>query len=123
MELKKSDLDKKNNCLHLDCCLQPLGLGHIVVCYNALKNTRDISLIKSLFRDTQIIEISNQEMENLNSNFFSISSDVVVSDYKFQRLNKILTNKGYKVEEINYQEISKMGGLLRCSTLPLNRKL
>jgi N-dimethylarginine dimethylaminohydrolase len=26
------------------------------------------------------------------------------------------------VEEINYKEISKQGGLLRCSTLPLIRK-
>ena len=56
------------------------------------------------------------------SNIFSISSNVVVSDIRFSRLNKWLKQKDILVEEINYSQISKMGGLFRCSTLPLIRE-
>ena len=56
-------------------------------------------------------------------NIFSISPDVVVSDKAFTRMNNHLRNEwGITVEEIPYREISKMGGLLRCSTLPLVRE-
>ena len=61
-------------------------------------------------------------MQNLSSNYFSISNDIVIYDFRFERLNQVLTKKGYKVEKIQCQQISKMGGLLRCSTLPLKRK-
>jgi len=122
IQLKKSDLSIKDNCLHLDCCLQPLGLGHVVVCFDAFKNKNDVSIIQSIF-NKNVIQISGEEMQNLSSNFFSISSDTVISDYRFERLNNVLIQKGYKVEKINYKNIAKMGGLLRCSTLPLNRDL
>ena len=38
------------------------------------------------------------------------------------KLNKTLKEIGYSVEETMYREISKFGGLFRCSTLPLERK-
>ena len=47
---------------------------------------------------------------------------VIVSEKGFTRLNNELRNKGFIVEEINYSEIAKMEGLLRCSTMPLQRK-
>jgi N-dimethylarginine dimethylaminohydrolase len=56
------------------------------------------------------------------SNIFSISPNVVISDSRFSRLNKWLKQKDILVEEVNYLEISKMGGLFRCSTLPLIRE-
>jgi N-dimethylarginine dimethylaminohydrolase len=59
----------------------------------------------------------------MNSNIFSISPNVVVSEQNFTRLNQFLENEwNIKVEQIPYREISKMGGLLRCSTLPLVRE-
>ena len=57
----------------------------------------------------------------MNSNVFSISPEVVVSEVGFTRVNSELTNRGITVETINYKEIAKMEGLLRCSTLPLLR--
>ena len=61
-------------------------------------------------------------MFEMNPNIFSISEEIVVSDSSFTRLNNHLRNEwGITVEEIPYREISKMGGLLRCSTLPLVR--
>ena len=61
-------------------------------------------------------------MSKLYSNFFSIDKNIVVSDKRFHRLNKWLSSVGVKVEKVNYSEVSKLGGLFRCSTLPLIRK-
>ena len=55
-------------------------------------------------------------------NIFSINSNKIVSDTTFKKLNKTLKEIGYSVEETMYREISKFGGLFRCSTLPLERK-
>ena len=60
-------------------------------------------------------------MYNMNSNVFSIDTNVVVSEKKFTRLNNWLRENGFIVEEIPYSEIAKQEGLLRCSTLPLIR--
>ena len=57
----------------------------------------------------------------MNSNIFSISEDVVISEKNFSRLNAWLRSHGVIVEEVPYAEISKQEGLLRCSTLPLIR--
>ena len=60
-------------------------------------------------------------MYNMNSNVFSISEDVIISEQNFTRLNTWLREKGFIVEEVPYAEIAKQEGLLRCSTLPLVR--
>ena len=57
----------------------------------------------------------------MNSNVFSISEDVIISEQNFTRLNLWLTDKGFTVEKVPYREIAKQEGLLRCSTLPLVR--
>ena len=43
-------------------------------------------------------------------------------DNKFALGGRWLRGFDIIVEEINYKEISKLGGLLRCSTLPLIRE-
>ena len=120
-ELAKSDDNPLENCLHLDCCFQPLGLGHAIVYEDGFKNKNDVELIYDIFGKSNIIIINNQEMTNMFSNIFSISDNVIVSDKSFIRLNADLRERGYTVEEVVFSEISKMGGLLRCSTLPLIR--
>ena len=120
-ELIKSDDLIEKNCLHLDCCFQPLGLGHVLVCFDAFKNNGDIEIVKNLFGKKYLIELSKEEMWNLNSNIFSISKNIIVSTTKFTRVNKLLFSLGYTVEEVNFSSVAKMGGLLRCSTLPLIR--
>ena len=60
-------------------------------------------------------------MYDMNSNIFSISEDVIISEQNFTRLNKWLRKKGFTVEVVPYSEIAKQEGLLRCSTMPLIR--
>ncbi|MBJ04829.1 MAG: amidinotransferase [Flavobacteriales bacterium] len=121
-QLKKSDNNPSLNCLHLDCCFQPLGLGHLILYPDGFKLKSDLTKIIKIFGESNIIEITQNEMYNMYSNVFSISKDIVVSDIKFKRLNNLLVQKGYKVEEVSFSEVSKMGGLFRCSTLPIIRQ-
>ena len=120
-ELKKSDRDPKENALHLDCCFQPIGKGMAILYEGGFKNKSDITLLESYFGTNNLIRITKEEMYNMNSNVFSISENVIVSEKNFHRLNSILRESGFYIEEINFSEIAKMEGLLRCATLPLIR--
>ena len=121
-ELNKSDENPKENALHLDCCFQPIGENQAILFEGGFKNRKDIEFLIDYFGDNNIIRINRDEMYEMHSNIFSISPEVIVSEKKFTRLNSILRNKGFIVEEVPYSEISKMEGLLRCSTMPLIRK-
>ncbi|MBT6815141.1 MAG: amidinotransferase [Flavobacteriales bacterium] len=121
-ELKKSDENPRENALHLDCCFQPLGTRNAIMYKNGFKNNEDVDFLINLFGEENIILINQEEMYNMNSNIFSISENIVVSEKGFTRLNTELRKRGFIVEEIQYSEIAKMEGLLRCSTMPLKRK-
>ena len=68
-----------------------------------------------------VLEISLNEMSQMHCNFFSIDENIVVSEKNFVKINNWLKSFDILVEEIDYNEVSKQGGLLRCSTLPLIR--
>ncbi len=121
VELKKSDDDPKQNALHLDCIFQPIGLDKAIVFKDGFKYESDYKKIENYFGSENLIHISREEMYNMNSNIFSISPTVIVSGKSFTRLNTVLRDLGFTVEEVEYDEISKMEGLFRCSTLPLVR--
>ena len=84
-------------------------------------NPEDPAWLREYFGPENVFEITEEEMYRMFSNVFSISPEVVVSDRTFTRLNTWLRDRGLTVEEIAYQEVGKQGGLLRCSTLPLER--
>ena len=81
-----------------------------------------IKFLVNYFGGENIIEINKEEMYNMNSNIFSISEDVIISEKGFIRLNNELRKRRFIVEEVPYAEIAKMEGLLRCSTMPLIRE-
>jgi len=120
-ELNKSDVEPRDNALHLDCCFQPIGKNQAVIYPGGFKDVDDVQFLKNYFGEENIIEITRDEMYSMNSNLFSISPEVIVSEKGFTRLNEELRRRGFIVEEIPYAEIAKMEGLLRCSTLPLRR--
>lgn len=120
-ELRKSNVNPKENALHLDCCFQPLGKGKAIIHKNGFLNESDYHWLIDFFGKDNVFEISKDEMYDMNSNVFSISEDVVISEKNFTRLNSWLRYHGFTVEEVPYAEIAKQEGLLRCSTLPLIR--
>ena len=120
-ELQKSDRDPQRNALHLDCCLAPLGMGHMMVHSAGFKCSDQLQNLLHRFDTSKVCEVTAEESEQLQCNVLSIAPDTVVSDKRFERTNNILQNWGYQVIEVDLQETSKMGGLLRCATLPLRR--
>ena len=121
IDLKKSNTDIYKNTLHLDCCFQTIGSDKAIMYKEGFKNQTDVDFLIHLFGKENIFFITKEEMYHMNSNVFSISEKVIVSEKGFVRLNKELRKKGFIVEEIQYSEIAKMEGLLRCATLPLIR--
>lgn len=121
-ELHKSDDNAYDNALHLDCCFQPVGLNKAIIHKEGFKNVEDYEFLVNFFGKENVFDITKEEMFDMNSNVFSISPKVVVSEKGFKRLNAQLRDWGLTVEEIPYSEIAKMEGLLRCSTLPLKRE-
>ena len=120
-ELNKSDNNPRANALHLDCCFQPVGRDKAVIYRYGFKNQADADFLINFFGKENVFEITQEEMYEMNSNFFSISPEVVISDSSFVRLNDQLKKWGLTVEEVKYREIAKMEGLLRCTTMPLRR--
>jgi N-dimethylarginine dimethylaminohydrolase len=120
-ELRKSNTNPKENALHLDCCFQPIGKDKALLHKNGFLVEREYEWLVDFFGKDNIFEITKDEMYNMNSNVFSISEDVIVSEQNFTRLNTWLRENGFTVEEVPYREIAKQEGLLRCSTMPLIR--
>ncbi|MBO4469522.1 MAG: amidinotransferase [Bacteroidales bacterium] len=121
LNLRKSDTDPYEGILHLDCTFMPVGRGKAIIYRDGFLNPRDAAHLVDLFGPSNVFELTKEEMYWMNSNIFSISPDVVVVEEHFTRLKAWLESLGMTVETVPYREISKMGGLLRCSTLPLLR--
>ena len=120
-DLVKSKTEARDNALHLDCCFQPVGKNKAIIYKGGFRSEADYQYLVDIFGTENLFHIEREEMYEMNSNIFSISPDVVVSEKHFTRLNAWLRAQGFTVEEIPYSEISKQEGLLRCSTLPLLR--
>ena len=120
--LRKSNTEPRDNALHLDCCFQPVNRGKAIIYKDGFLIEEEYNWLVNLFGKQNIFEITREEMYNMNSNIFSISEDVVISEKNFTRLNSWLRSQGITVEEVPYAEISKQEGLLRCTTLPLIRE-
>ena len=123
LDLKKNDKIPYEGILHLDCTFNPIGKDKCISYKNGFVDESDYELIVDIFGEENCFNITDEEMFAMNPNIFSISPEVVVSDHTFTRMNKHLRDVwGFTVEEIPYREVSKMGGLLRCSTMPLVRE-
>ena len=122
LNLRKSDTDPYEGILHLDCTFMPVGHDKAIIYREGFLNPRDAAHLVEMFGGpSNVFELTKEEMYWMNSNIFSISEDIVVVEEHFTRLKAWLESQGITVETVPYREISKMGGLLRCSTLPLRR--
>ncbi|MFK5958766.1 MAG: arginine deiminase family protein [Lutibacter sp.] len=121
LDLVKSNTNARENALHLDCCFQPVGKNKAIIHKEGFRDVNDYNYLVNLFGMDNLFHITKDEMYQMFSNVFSISTKVVVSEQNFTRLNNWLRKEGFTVEEIPYAEIAKQEGLLRCSTMPLIR--
>ena len=123
LDLKKDDKNPKKGILHLDCTFNPVGKDKCIIYKDGFVEENDYQLLLDIFGEENCFVINNEEMVAMVPNIFSIDHNIVVTDGSFTRLNQHLREQwNITVEEIPYREVSKMGGLLRCSTMPLVRE-
>jgi N-dimethylarginine dimethylaminohydrolase len=119
LELKVTD-DPLTNILHLDCSFQPVGNDYALIYEDGF--LVHPQAIYERFPQDKLIRISQEEMNRMFPNIFSISPDTVLVERGFKRLIDALNNREIQTISVDYAETSKLSGLLRCSTLPLYRK-
>ncbi len=123
LELRKHDTDPRKSVLHLDCAFQPVSNGRALIYREGFLNESDLALLDEIFGRDNLFAVTPEEAYFMNTNVFSLSPDTIITEERFGRLNEHLcTQWGMTVETVPYFEISKMGGLLRCSTMPLIRE-
>lgn len=122
-ELNKSNDNPFANTLHLDCCFQPFGNELAIVYPEGFMHQEDVIWIENHFGSENLFLTNQQSMFEMQSNLLSVRPDLVISDPTFTAVNKWLKTKGIQIIKVPYGEISKQGGLFRCSTLPLIRKV
>ena len=121
-ELNKSNDDPFANALHLDCCFQPFGNELAIVSPEGFMHKEDVSWIENHLGSENLFFSDQQSMYEMQSNLLSVRPDLVISSPSFVAVNKWLKTKGIQIVTVPYDQISKQGGLFRCSTLPLIRK-
>ena len=119
VELHKHDQDPHQCALHLDCAFMPLGRGEAIVCRDAFLSEDQLNALLSRF--SHVIDISLKEAAELQSNLLHLDPDTLLIDPRFERLSSILTQRGYRLLQVQMDQVGKMGGLFRCTTLPLLR--
>ncbi len=121
VHLPKHDQSPEKGILHLDCAFQPVGNNKAVYFPEAFVYEEERKFVEDLFGKDNLFAITSSEAFDLTTNIFSISPQLVVVEEKFQRLSEQLHRWGIETIPVPYYEISKQGGLLRCSTCPLER--
>lgn len=122
LQLCKHDTDPYVGVLHLDCCFQPVGKDKALLYPGAFRNKEDYEFIIDFFGPENTFIITKQEMFEMNTNIFSISPTKVIIDSTFDRLAQKLKSWNITPLLTPYREVSKLGGLLRCTTMPLIRE-
>lgn len=122
LRLKKHDTRPEEGILHLDCAFQPVGKGKAIYYPEAFVNKDEVALIEKIFGKENLFAITPEEAFDLTTNILSISPNKILIEERFCRLAKHL-DEVWKMEVVSipYYEVSKQGGLLRCSTCPLVR--
>jgi len=108
--------------LHLDCCLNPLGNGHLLIHPESLEgNTEDTWQV---LKQKEWIKVDSTEREHLATNVLSIDQTTVIArdNAHCARVNRQLADRGYTVEAVEFDAVPATGGSFRCASLVLTRQ-
>jgi N-dimethylarginine dimethylaminohydrolase len=107
--------------LHLDCCLNPLGMGHMLIHPESLE--RNLGETMQLLKRYEWVEVNSAEREHLATNVLSINQQTIIArnHSSCARVNNLLKKLGYTIEEIAFDGTPATGGSFRCASLVLQR--
>lgn len=112
--------DHREHSIHLDCVFNPLGNNCAIVYEDGIKNKSELYENLKL-PESNIFKPNAWQFAAMYANVFSINPYTVIIEKEFIDLKYWLKEKGFTTIEVEYNQVSKLGGLLRCSTLPLRR--
>ncbi len=104
--------------LHLDCAFNCIAPNTVLIYPDAFQQ-EDLEKIKAHY--PICIEVSTKEQFTLGTNVLAIGNNTIISLPENQQVNYTLTEHGFSVIEVPFNEIIKSGGSFRCCTLPLHR--
>ena len=119
VELHKDDHNPLLSALHLDCAYMPLGGGDAIIAPEAFLQYSLLEALKK--RHSSVIDISSNEAALLQSNLLHLDERTILIDPRFKRVGSALESLGYALIPCPMESVGRMGGLFRCTTLPLNR--
>ncbi len=103
--------------LHLDCTFNIVSEKDALIYRDGLT----AEAVEMLEKRYNLIDVSVEEQFTLGTNVLAIGHKKVISLPDNKAVNKQLTDKGYHVIEVAFDEIIKSGGSFRCCTLPVVR--
>lgn len=103
--------------LHLDCVFNLLSESTALVQREGISD-ESFEKVSKLY---DIVYADLSEQIALPTNVFSINSKTVVADIRNKVTNERIRESGKDVIEIDFFEMSKIGGSFRCCTCPLER--
>jgi len=107
--------------LHLDCCLAPLPDGSALYSKSRLPETsKDIIQCKANIREWHKLD-PHEDKKYLASNMLWLDEKTVVSTTHVPKTNDFLRDKGFKVIEVEFDQMIHMWGSVRCCVCPLLR--
>ncbi|WP_108670389.1 dimethylarginine dimethylaminohydrolase family protein [Peribacillus acanthi] len=108
----------KKEYLHLDCVFNIVSPDEALVYSKAFSN-KELQLLASHY---DLIELSESEQFSLGTNILSLGNKVICSLPQNREINRKLSQRGFKIIEVDFSEIIKSGGSFRCCSMPLVRK-
>ena len=114
--IKRLPID--NRYLHLDCVLNFLSEDEALIFSQAFSE-KDLKWLNERY---QLIEVTAEEQFTLGTNILSLGNKRIISMPVNKRVNTLLRERGYLVEEVDFSEIIKSGGSFRCCSMPILRE-
>jgi N-dimethylarginine dimethylaminohydrolase len=107
-----------DNVMHLDTRLTLLPRGYALIIAEAFKKA-DFEMLKDRYN---LLFVLPEEAIDLATNVLVVNPETIFSPTQNARVNEMLKNEGFNVEEVDYSEPIALCGSFRCTTLPLVRE-
>jgi N-dimethylarginine dimethylaminohydrolase len=115
------EIGLESTVLHLDTVFNIVG-RIAVVCPSALKAyDRTLEALREASID-DVIEVSREEADAYCTNFLVLRPDLVLMASGSDRVAGELERLGVTVQRVSMTEHHRLGGSIRCMTLPLSRE-
>ena len=120
LRLQKSNTDPLKNALHLDCAFMPFGSHYALIHMDSFVDREALLTLDKIFMG-HLIPVTANEMRKFACNLLSISDHTVICSDSTPICNT-LHNLGLTVHKVPFHLVERLGGSIRCVTLPLTQK-